>query len=221
MNTKNMLRTGLSICAVFALSGCLKGTGLQGSLAEVVYDSITEVGELESQTTVMPTGGTASYTGSALIQMADSATTTNQRVMAGEATLDASFSAAGGAVSGTLQNFVGAKDVNMQAFNTAVYSGTVADVEAQLADFSPVDGKIDVTSDTSTGERFTVGFSGTLTQDGDTIMVGGTGAGQFVGADADGVKIYGGTTLNGFGTQSTLTENGTAQEGQIYINATK
>ena len=56
---------------------------------------------------------------------------------------------------------------------------------------------------------------------GDTIEVGGTGAGQFVGADADGVKVYGGTTLNGFGTQSTLSENGSAQEGQIYINATK
>jgi hypothetical protein len=221
MNTKLMLRAGLTLCAAFVLSGCLKGTGLQGSLAEVVYDSITEVGEFENETTTMPTSGTASYTGSALIQMADSATDANQRVMAGEATLDARFSAAGGAVSGSLQNFVGAKDVDMQAFNAAIYTGTVADIETQLADFSPVDGTIDVTADTSTGERFTVGFSGTLTQDGDTIEVGGTGAGQFVGADADGVKVYGGTTLNGFGTQSTLSENGSAQEGQIYINATK
>jgi hypothetical protein len=221
MNTKNMLRAGLSFCAVFALSGCLKSTGLQGSLAEVVYDSITEVGALENETTTMPTSGTASYTGSALIQMADSATAANQRVMAGEAMLDARFSAAGGAVNGTLQNFVGAKDVDMQAFNTAIYSGTVSDIEAQLADFSPVDGTIDVTAVASTRERFTVGFSGTLTQDGDTIEVGGTGAGQFVGADAAGLKVYGGTTLNGFGTRSTLTENGTPQEGQVYINATR
>lgn len=221
MNHSTFIRAGLTVAAAFALSGCLKGTTLEGSLAEVVYNSISEVGDLESQTTTMPNGGTASYTGSTLIQMANSAADTEQRVMAGTATLEAAFSAAGGAVSGTLGDFVGAKNVNMQEFNTAIYTGTVDDIEAQIADFTPVDGTIAVTSDTSTGERFTVGFAGTLTQDGDTIEVGGTGAGQFVGEDAAGLKIYGGTNLNGFGTQSTLTDNGNAQEGQVYVNATK
>ncbi|MEC7762198.1 MAG: hypothetical protein VX874_09855 [Pseudomonadota bacterium] len=221
MKHSTFLRAGLALGAAFALSGCLKGTTLEGSLAEVVYDSITEVGELESQTTTMPTSSSASYTGSTLIQMSDNAADVEQRVIAGTATLEAQFSAAGGAVSGTLGDFVGAKNVNMQEFNTAIYSGTVADIEAQLADFSPVDGTITVSSDTSTDDRFTVGFDGTLTQDGDTIAVGGTGAGQFVGEDAAGLKIYGGTTLNGFGTQSTLSANGTSQEGQVYINATK
>lgn len=221
MSHTHFARAALTLASAVALTGCLKGTGLEGSLAEVVYSSISDVGALESETTSMPTSGTATYRGSALIQMADTAFASEQRIIAGEATLNARFSATGGMVDGTLDNFVGQKDVNMQAFNDAIYSGTVDDIEAVLADFSPVDGSIDVTGNTASGTEFTVAFDGTLTQDGDTMKVGGTGAGFFVGADADGAKIYGGTGTNSKGTQSTLTENGASREGQVYINATK
>lgn len=219
MNFKLLIRTGAVAASALALSGCLKGTGLEGTLAEVVHDSINGIADLEQEDQTVPTSGSANYSGSAIIDMAPESFADERYVLAGEATLKANFSAAGGSLSGSLQNFVGAEAVNMTEFSDALYAGAVEDLEAQFEAFTAVDGTIEISPDGNANGNPVVAFDGTLTHEGNTIEVGGTGSGHFIGTDAAGVKIYGGTGLSVNGDMATLDINGAPQKGMVYVNA--
>lgn len=209
------MKPTLALCglALFALPGCL---GSSNSLAQLLVDTVETMETFESQTTTMPTSGSATYTGSVIGFTAASTLATEARVIAGEAEMQADFTSAGGTVSGTLSNFQANDNVDRTALDTAINTGDTAAVDAIIDQFEAIDGEIAITDGVITGTRYVANVSGTLTHGSDEITVDGKGSGNFAGTDADGIKFY---------TDSDLTEgadfavNGSPTAGMLYVNA--
>lgn len=217
MITTRLLRASGALAGAFLLSGCLSN-GTLGTLPQTIYDSLEGNATLKD-TPTLPTSGTATYTGSALLQTGTSGFAKEQTFAAGEATLDVDF--ANPSMSGKLTNFQGANNIDPLVFQREIYSQDVDRIAAALKDFSPAAGEITVSTVAVTGGRFDVGYDGSLDVDGTTVTVGGTGSGYILGPNAEGVKLYGSTFVNNFGQQMTVKADGTDQFGSVYINAQK
>ncbi|MEC7762199.1 MAG: hypothetical protein VX874_09860 [Pseudomonadota bacterium] len=219
MISRTILTTGLGLFTATALSGCLTST-TNPDLAQLINDSITGIEALgTAQPSPMPTSSSATYTGAAIMQVGADNFDDVQRVFGGVANLQANFTSAGGSVSGEITNIVGAENVSTSALNTAIYSGSVEQIEDIVGAFTPATGSLDITDGVITGSTYRANISGEFEHEGDTFAYGGDGGGYFQGTDAEGMKFYGDTRIDSEGKQMTVTENGASRQGMVYVNA--
>ncbi|PID36004.1 MAG: hypothetical protein CR993_07525 [Rhodobacterales bacterium] len=166
---------------------------------------------------VLPTSGQATYSGGVGIAYSDSASTTddpNAVAMIGEMNMTANFTAAGGDVEGRLSGFhAGGFDVAWtgndrdkwwQAMAYGDTSGmTAAEREAMIAAFdTPVEGELRFSGGIAPG-FFAIDVSGTLNNDGKSVVIDGQGNVLFTKGEAEQATIEGYTTGD-----LTITEDG-------------
>ena len=217
-----LIAATLILASLAACSSTSGSSTPEGDLAQMLVDNANAIADFENEgTPVMPTSGSATYTGTVTAHVADNDAATNARVFAGEAEMTARFTNAGGTVSGRFDNFLAKDDVDKFALANAIGAGDEAEVRDLLDGFSAADGALTLSNGDIALDQFTADISGTLTHDGDRIVFGGTGEGQFLGKNADGAKFFGSTTPTGGGHQITMTENGAGRVGEVYANTTR
>ncbi|PID37223.1 MAG: hypothetical protein CR993_01125 [Rhodobacterales bacterium] len=181
----------------------------------------------------MPTSGQATYSGGVGIVYNDKDSDVSilsdpsAVPMIGEMNMTANFTAAGGDVEGRLSGFyAGDFDVawtgnDAEQWTDAMYSGdmhmmTPAEREAMIAAFdTPVEGELTFGGDIAPGS-FAIDISGTLDNDGKSVVVGGQGLVNFGQGDAEIANINGATHSN-----LTLTEDGVDKTGRMRGFAVK
>ena len=158
------------LAALALLSGCaaIDTVGKAWTLSSIEADILGE-----TETAAMPDSGTATYDGVALIGVTEGANTMG---LVGDATINATFTGAGGTLDGTLDNFVAA-GVDPQAIMDSPLS--------EVFTVHTADGTVAITGGAIAGNAFTADFAGALTADGTPITVNGTMDGTFYGTTAE------------------------------------
>jgi len=193
----------LAAVAALLLAGCGGGGGTLGQnppqdflTAKTAYEAVEGRLAARSNTAYvppfiegMPSSGTATYRG---YVFADLQTPSQNTELYGQATITANFAPSGGTMSGTASNFFGKDN-----------SGAEASYAGQLT-FSNGVINVDRKND------FDLNYSGTLTGNGDTVVLSGKIDGDFKGDPIRG--IYGTDTMTG-------TVNGTGYPGNLILVA--
>lgn len=171
----------LGLFAAFSVSGC---AGIKVLNTAQAFDDVRdEVSDLPD-TATMPTSGTATYRGQAALA-ADYGPGEDNYVLLGDTTVNATFTGAGGTMSGTMEDFVRVKlsDSEVDDYNDGK-------INKAAVLFSSVNarGTVDLTGGVITGNRFVMDTDGTLTARGETIDVSGQIDGRFAGTGAKAIE---------------------------------
>ncbi|WP_138423816.1 hypothetical protein [Maritimibacter alexandrii] len=204
---------------VLLLSACAAQSGSNASpevIASSVADVIADLSGVGAAPATMPTSGGATYTGYATAFVKETITDQIGRQLVGTAALDATFTAAGARIDGSVGNMLGKTGVNQTELFSAIQNGHAGDIEDILADYSEATGQIAVESTGASGANFEVTIDGTITHEGDALHFDGRGTGNFSGDGATGVQVTG--TAGGAGNM-TLTENNALRAGTLAVVA--
>ncbi|MEC7763100.1 MAG: hypothetical protein VX874_14455 [Pseudomonadota bacterium] len=207
--------------ALLLLTACdAQSGGTSNASPEVIADSVAEV--IADLTTIgaapatMPLSGRATYSGYATAFVKETITDQIGRQLVGTATLDATFTAAGGTIDGTIRDMLGKTGVNQTELFSAIQNGRASDIEDILADYTQATGQIALADSPISGAGFTVPIDGTITHEGDTLRFDGRGTGNFSGDGATGVQVTG---IAGGAGDMTLTENNALRAGTLAVVA--
>jgi hypothetical protein len=181
-----------------------------------VGDVIAALSEVGAAPATMPASGAATYNGYATAFVKDAITDQTGRQLVGDATLRATFTAAGGRVEGTIGDMLGKAGVNQTELFSAIQNGNAGDIEAILADYNEATGTIALDTTATAGATFTTGIDGTITHEGDALRFDGRGTGNFSGDGATGLQVTG---IAGGAGDMTLTENGALKAGTLAVVA--
>jgi hypothetical protein len=205
--------------ALFFLTACTGQTGSNASpqaIANSVADTIADLSNVGAAPATMPLSGGATYSGYATAFVKEAITDQTGRQLVGSAALNATFTAAGGRIDGTIGDMMGKARVNQTELFSAIQNGNAGDIEDILADYTDASGQIALEETVISGSTFTTSIDGTITHEGDALKFDGRGSGSFSGDGATGVQVTG---IAGGSGDMTLTENGALRAGTLAVVA--
>lgn len=203
------------------LTACAGQTGSNASpqaIADSVADVIADLSDVGASPATMPLSGSATYSGYATAFVKEAITDQTGRQLVGSAALNATFTAAGGRIDGTIGDMLGKTGVNQTELFTAIQNGHARDIEVILADYTEATGQITLEETAISGAGFTVAIDGTITHEGDALKFDGRGSGNFSGDGANGVQVTG---IAGGTGDMTLTENDALRAGTLAVVASQ
>ncbi len=206
----------LGIIVPVALSGCMSpGTGSSGTdefQAPQRLAGLYNATRDETITKVLPTSGSATYSGAAGLNIADGPGSDVMDVLLADAEMTAVFDASGATIDGSMTNWHGQKAIAIPAEWTNILN--LADLD--LGDWNPATGSVNFTGTITGTNESDISVSGEVIYDGTTYAVDGPVLAGFAGANADYFAINGGEDTDAAHTPD-FTADGVSQSGVIYV----